>query len=379
MLKRVFAINIIIIMIFVSYSQVFAAPKAKSSTGVSAKGAVLVELYSSRILFAKDETLRLPMASTTKIMTALLAVESGFLDKTFTIDKADIIIEGSSMGLVAGEHLTLRELVYGLMMRSGNDAANVIATIVGGNKANFVKKMNDKAKSIGLTNTSFANPCGLDDPSHYTTAYELAKLTCFAMKNPIFAEIVGTKTKKITYNNSGYRVLSNSNRLLRIYDGAMGVKTGFTKKSGRCLVSCAVRDDVCLVVVTLSDPNDWDDHKRLLDYGFSKLKNVQMESKLYEYSLPVVGGVADTVKVQSEGETSIALSSDEVSKIKICEELPRFIYAPIKPGQVVGKIVYTLDNVDVGYKLIKTTAEIKAIKPKGVKGFFQRIWGFFFK
>ena len=319
------------------------------------------------------------MASTTKIMTALLAVESGQLDKTFTIDKADIIIEGSSMGLVAGEKLTLRELVYGLMMRSGNDAANVIATIVGGNKAAFVVKMNEKAQSLGLVNTSFANPCGLDDPSHFTTAYELAKLTCFAMKNPVFAEIVGTKTKKITYNNSGYRVMSNSNKLLRVYDGAMGVKTGFTKKSGRCLVSCAERNNVGLVVVTLSDPNDWDDHKRLLDYGFSKLESKPMESKTYDYTLPVVGGVTDTIKVQSEGELSIALSGDEVSKIQIHEELPRFIYAPVSQGQVVGRIVYTLDNIDVGAKPIKATVEVKSRQPKGVKGFFQRIWEFFFK
>lgn len=342
---------------------------------VSAKGAAVVELVSGRLLYGRDENRRLPMASTTKIMTGLLACESGQLDRVFTVPADAIRVEGSSMGLVAGEKITLRDLVYGLMLESGNDAANTIAACLAGSVGAFVEKMNDKARSLGLANTHFVTPSGLDADGHYTTALDLARLAAAAMQNADFEAAVSSWKKKVSYEGApGGRTLTNHNRLLQTYVGAIGVKTGFTKKCGRCLVSCAVREGVCVVAVTLSDPRDWDDHAKLLDYGFSVLR----QTVLTPPALPrenVVGGLADTVPVALAAAPGASLREGEQSGLQAEIDLPKFTYAPVAKGQKLGELVYKLNGTVVSRTDLLAAGNVGIRTEK--KSFFRRVLDWF--
>lgn len=194
---------------------------------VSAKSAVLIDTKTGSVLYEKNARQKLPMASTTKIMTAICALEAGNLDETFEIHPSAVGVEGSSIYLAHGETMTLRDLVYGLMLNSGNDAAVAIAMQVSGSVEAFAALMNDTAAKIGVQDTQFQNPNGLDDPQHYTTAYDLAQITRYGMQIPAFTEIVSTKTKRIPWQNKeNGRLLSNHNKMLSLYEGADGVKTG---------------------------------------------------------------------------------------------------------------------------------------------------------
>ena len=244
---------------------------AERSFAISAKSAVLIDSASGRILYEHNAYERLPMASTTKIMTGLLACESGKLNSTVKTSAFASGTEGSSLWLKIGERQTLLNLTYGLMLKSGNDAAVAIAEHLGGSIDAFALLMNKRAKEIGAKNTFFKNPHGLDAEGHCTTAYDLALIAREAMKNKKFREIVSTKTYSIPMQGEKWeRALKNHNKLLWRYEGCNGVKTGFTKKCGRCLVSSAKKDDEELICVTLNAPSDWNDHTKLLDYGFEK-------------------------------------------------------------------------------------------------------------
>lgn len=355
----------------------------------SAKSYALVEQSAGRLLTGKNENARLPMASTTKIMTALLAVESGRLDSTVTVSEEAVKVEGSSIGLKAGEKITLRDLVYGLMLESGNDAANAIAISLDGSIAGFADKMNQKAASLGLSNTHFMNPSGLDNAQHYTSALDLARLAAYAMENSEFEKIVSTKKIRITYDGmKNGRTLVNHNRLLNCYEGAIGVKTGFTKKCGRCLVSCAKRDGVCLVSVTLNDPNDWDDHTELLNYGFGLLKGVRLFDLVSPPSVTanVVGGTKDTVAGDYDRDATAGLTEQECSRIKMKINLPQFVYAPVKSGQKLGEIVFTLDGKTAAKTDIRAAAGVAEYRPpeapnpllsawNAVVSFFKNVFG----
>lgn len=360
---------------FVAVNLIFcllAACVPVKAQAISAKAYALIDQSSCRVILSGNENTRLPMASTTKIMTGLIAVESGRLDETVTVPAEALRVEGSSMGLVAGEKLTLRELVYGLMLESGNDAANSIAQIIGGTSDKFVKKMNAKAQKLGLSNTHFCNPSGLGDKDHYTSALDLARLAAYAMNNAEFAKIVSTKKIRVSYNGvKNGRCLSNHNSLLGCYDGALGVKTGFTKKSGRCLVSCARRNGVELIAVTLNDPNDWKDHKELLDCGFKVLKSTKLMETTPQYTADVVGGTADKVPVYYDGNVTAALENGELECVKMSVQIDRFYYAPIKKDQVLGKIVFTLDGKTIAQTDIKSSQDV-AVKTQQ-HGFFQSI------
>lgn len=247
---------------------------------ISAQSSVLIDGTSGRVLYEHNAYEKLPMASTTKIMTGLLACESGKLDETVKASPFASGTEGSSLWLKVGEKLTLEELTYGLMLKSGNDAAVAIAEYLGGSIDAFALLMNKRAREIGAVNTNFVNPHGLDAEGHYTTAYDLALIAKEAMKNEKFREIVSTKTYSIPMEGEKWdRALKNHNKLLWQYEGCTGIKTGFTKKSGRCLVSCAEKNGMHLICVTLNAPNDWKDHKELLDYGFSKYKAKTIANK----------------------------------------------------------------------------------------------------
>ena len=239
---------------------------------LSARAAVLIDGKSGKVLFEKNKDERLPMASTTKIMTGLLACESKKMKKVVTVSPVASGTEGSSLWLEPGEKQTLENLTYGLMLRSGNDAAVAIAEYLGGSTEAFALMMNERAKKIGVQNTGFQNPNGLDAEGHFTTAYDLALISREAMKNKKFRKIVSTKSKTIPWESSEWdRSLTNHNKMLWRYEGCNGIKTGFTKKSGRCLVTSAKRGKTKLICVTLNAPDDWNDHTKMLDYGFETL------------------------------------------------------------------------------------------------------------
>jgi len=234
-----------------------------------AQAAALMDVTSGRLLYSSHGDDELRIASLTKIMTAIVAIEHGNFNKPVKVSKNAYGKEGSSIYLKLGEEMTLENMLYGLMLRSGNDAATAIAEHVGGSEEGFVHLMNEKAKELGLTHSHFANPSGLDADGHYSSANDMAKLTAYALHNPLFHDIVKTQVKKAPNPNESWDYRwDNKNKMLRLYEGADGVKTGYTKKAFRCLVSSATRDGQQLVAVTLNDGDDWNDHGKMLDYGF---------------------------------------------------------------------------------------------------------------
>ena len=333
------------------------AESATPTPSVSAQSAILIDANSQTVLYQKNADEILPMASTTKIMTALVALTEMPLDSVITVDARAVGVEGSSIYLTAGETLTLEQLLYALLLESANDAATAIAIGVAGSVEQFAEKMNLCAEELGLENTSFQNPHGLDAEGHHTTARELAAITAAALEIPAFATMVSTRKTTIPHDGTeGVRLLLNHNRLLREYDGAIGVKTGFTKRSGRCLVSCAERNGARLVSVTLNAPDDWKDHTSLLDYGFSQMESIEL-CDAHEICVPVsvVGGTDNAVFVSNPASLAVAIPKDH-SKIVKTVELPRFLYASVEAGERVGRVLYQSDLDGDG--VLETVGEV---------------------
>ncbi len=319
------------------------------SISVSAHSAVLIEVDSGEVLWQKNANDKMSMASTTKIMTALVVLEHASLTDMVTVSEDAVGVEGSSIYLFAGECMSVEDLLYALLLSSANDAAAALAIEIGGSIEGFADLMNQKARELGLENTHFTNPHGLDHELHYTTSYELAMIAREAMKNETFAKIVSTyKHPAPLDGNEGGRLFVNHNKLLHRYDGACGIKTGFTKKSGRCLVSSAERDGVRLLCVTLNAPDDWHDHQKLLDHGFDICESrVLCEDGEFEYILPVVGGDQAYVTVKNSGRVAITLINSPKDEITLRVELNRFVYAPIREGEAVGRLVYLIEGEEV--------------------------------
>ena len=308
---------------------------------VSAKSAIVIEKLTGKVLYEHNAYEKLPMASTTKIMSALLTAESGGIDKRFTVDKDAIKVEGSSMGLVPGDKVTKRILIYGMLLPSGNDAANAAAVSVSGSVQKFVQLMNDKAKALGLSDTHFVTPSGLDDDTdeHYSTSYDMARLASFALDNGIFREICGVSSAKLSFGDPPYdRWLVNTNKLLSSLDGVIGVKTGFTDKAGRCLVSACERNGTTLICVTLNDRNDWADHKAMYEHCFEKCSETKLEYK-NDITVPVVGGVSDYAGCYSP-EVRISLPVGEKSKVTAELCIKPFVYAPVLQKEKIGEVRY---------------------------------------
>ena len=287
------------------------------------------------------------MASTTKIMTALLAVETGDLSENVRIPAEAAGIEGSSLYLQAGDEITLGDLVKGLLLQSANDAATAIALHLAGSVETFAEQMNARAARLGLKNTHFANPHGLDDPEHYTTAYDLAVIASEAIGNEIFRAICSSEKEEITVNGEK-RILVNHNRLLRSYDGCIGVKTGYTKKDGRCLVSAAERDGLCLVAVTLNAPDDWNDHKTMLDAGFRQYERVVL-CEAGEFILPVncLGLSRDQIRVTNLDSLSLLALRGE-HEVSYSIFLPWYRWTPVHIGQGIGYLQFYFDGKPAG-------------------------------
>ncbi len=327
--------------------------KALDYPVVSAKGAVVMNADTGEVIFEKACHSKMSMASTTKIMTALILAEQPDLQKKIIVTKNMVTVEGSSMGLLPGDTVTLEGLLYGMLLASGNDAANTTAICIGGSVEGFVKLMNKRAAEIGMQNTSFETPSGLDSDNHYSTPYDMALLATVALKKPVFKAVCSSKTATLYYGNPPYRrSLSNHNKLLNAYEGAIGVKTGFTKKSGRCLVSAAEREGITLVAVTLNCPNDWQDHATLLDYGFSNTVKVSFDNTDILDSVPIITGDCDKARISAR-EVEFGITRSNMNRVVREVRLNNFYYSPLASGERVGSINFYLDN-----KLIKSVAII---------------------
>jgi D-alanyl-D-alanine carboxypeptidase/D-alanyl-D-alanine carboxypeptidase (penicillin-binding protein 5/6) len=342
---------------------------------VSAKSAVLIDRESGRILFSQNENEKLPVASTTKIMTTLLLLESGDLDTDFTVDPVAIQTEGSSMGLTEGDIVSKRDLAYGMMLPSGNDAANATAYLLGGDLPGFAKLMNEKAAVLGLSSTHFVTPSGLHAPNHYSTAYDMAMLTRAAMEDEDFCDIAATKSIKIDYGNPPYgRWVSNSNKLLTLYDYCTGIKTGFTDEAGRCLVSSAEKDGVNLIAVTLNAPDDWNDHIKMFEYGFSAAHNKTLDVNIGEPEVNVAGGTKNAVSLRLSGAPELLQIDGEIEPQIDCKILvPRYVFAPIKKGETVGKAQFIADGKVFDEIELIAENDIPAENKKHFKPFYYDI------
>ena len=317
-----------------------AGAATAAAPGVSAQRAILTEANSGRVLYQKDADRQSRIASTTKIMTALVVAERCEPEEQVHVASEAVGVEGSSIYLRAGEVLTVRELLYGLLLQSGNDAAVALAVHCAGSTPAFVDLMNEKAQELGLKHTHFMNPNGLDAEGHYSTARDLSILGACAMKNDLIREITSTKTYKF-----GERCLSNHNKLLWRYEGAVGIKTGFTKKAGRILVSSAERGGRRLIAVTINAPDDWRDHTKLLDYGFSQFTETTLveEGQLIR-QVPLLSGGSARLVAQ-EGFT-FPLLPDEEPELRVItppyawsrEELQKACVRITLNGEVIGEV-----------------------------------------
>lgn len=335
---------------------------------ISANKAILLEVETGRVIYEKRADEKSLIASTTKIMTALIVCEQCNVLDRVQIPKEAVGIEGSSIYLQEGEVLTVQELLYGMMLHSGNDAATALAIYCGGTVEGFAQKMNDKARLLKLGNTHFVNPHGLDAPDHYSTARDLANLTRYAMENPIFAKTVSAKTVTV-----GSRTFTNHNKLLWRVEGADGVKTGYTKAAGRILVSAAQRQGRRLIAVTIEDGNDWADHAALYEQGFSGYSVRQLVDKgqCLGY-LQVFGGQGPEVKVIATEDFSYALRPDETPTIRLSQK--GMTFAPVVQGGDAGFAWICLGDKAVG-KVAVEYADTVELAPQPEK---KNLWKKFF-
>lgn len=334
---------------------------------VSAQRAILIDAQTGRVLYEKNADERSLIASTTKIMTALVVCEQCNVLDRMRIPKEAVGIEGSSMYLKEGEVLTIQELLYGLMLHSGNDAAVALAIYCGGTVEGFAEMMNDKAHRLGMTGSHFENPNGLDSPGHYSTARDMAILTAYAMENPIFRQTVSTKTV-----TAGNRALRNHNKLLWQVEGADGVKTGFTKAAGRILVSSATRQGRRLIAVTMNDPNDWQDHAALLEDGFSHYSIRQIVcAGTCLGTVAVAGGESGQVNLIAAEDFFYSLTPEETPEIVLSGT--GFAYAPVVQGEDAGFAYVCLGDRTIGRIAVKYEATVEQKKVEE-KSFWQKLF-----
>ena len=321
-----------------SYGEMTVAVMA-GDLEVNAEAAVVMDADSGRLLYAQNPDKRLANASTTKIMTALLTLEQPDQDRYFTVDSDAIQVEGTTMGLQPGGSVTLHQLAAGMLLPSGNDAANAAAVEIAGSEEAFVRLMNQRAAELGLENTQYRNPSGLDAEGHYSSARDLATLAAHALENEDFADIVSKQEIRLAFGNPPYnRSLYTTNKLLERYPYAIGVKTGYTDDAGLCLVTAAEKDGTRLIIVTLNGKDDVNTHMRLYEHFFPLLARVDLSGFTEGLSVPVTGGTRDSVAAVPAAEPEAALLEREYDELTREVELPQFVYAPVQAGQVLGEI-----------------------------------------
>ncbi len=345
LVKRIF---LLCLLYLISSSQIVAA--SPNPPKITAKSAIVIEASTGKILYAKNAEERRYPASTTKIMTLITALEQGNMEDVLSVSANAANTEGSSIYLEFGERLKMQDMLYGVMLHSGNDATVAVAEHISGSTEKFAQLMTNKAHAIGAVHTNFTNPNGLPDPKQYTTAQDLAKITAYGYKNPLFRQIVGTQHKTIPWNNKGYdRDLFNENKLLWNYNGANGVKTGYTEAAGLCLVSSAARNDVHLIAVVLDADEMWVDSKALLDFGFSKLRPVELfkQGTVLKTSR-VADGKIGSVKLVAASALLVPVSDGDREQFQVVAEGPNSIDAPIAVGQKLGIARVLYKGAEIG-------------------------------
>ena len=329
-------------------------PAVSAAPAISSLSAVVYEPESGLILYEKDARTARPMASTTKLMTALLAVENLDPNETVAVPAAALPVEGSQIGLKAGEQITVRDLLAGLLLASGNDTANALALLMDDSLPAFAERMNRRALTLGMTDSRFVTPSGLDENGHSASARDMALLGAAVLRQPLLAELCASKAEPITVGGITMTV-SNHNKLLKLYDGTIGLKTGFTKKAGRCLVSAVEREGVTLVVATLNGGDYWNDHIALYEYAFSLVHREKMPDVSSD-SCPVAGGVVQTVKIAPEDIPACVMREGESVTTRVL--LPDFVWAPIAVGDVLGYVRYTAGERELATVPIRATESV---------------------
>ncbi|WP_251316959.1 D-alanyl-D-alanine carboxypeptidase family protein [Flintibacter muris] len=371
-MKRLFSIVLTGLLLYRALPAVRAEGAAPPQ--ISAASAVLMDAGTGRVLYEKDSHTHRLIASTTKLMTALVALESGHsLDETVTVASEWAGVEGSSIYLSPGEEISLEALLYGLLLRSGNDAALAIAGHCGGTVENFVAQMNRKAGELGMADSGFANPNGLDAEGHYSCAYDMALLAAACLENEELARIAATKSITL-----GTRTFTNHNKLLWRYEGCIGMKTGYTEHAGRTLVSAARRDGVTLICVTLNAPSDWADHTALFDYGFAEYQACPL-TRTGERAgqLPVYGGLEPVCPIEMAEDLTAALSAGERAEVSY-ELTQTTLTAPVSAGTQVGEAVYYVNSVELARVPLVTgkTVPCDLAEPSSLLGkIWERITG----
>ena len=346
--------------------------EANNGFSVPASSAILIDAATGSVLYAQNADLQRGMASTTKIMTALVVLETLPPDTVVEIRQEMTGAEGSSLYLQAGEHLTVEQLLYGLMLESGNDAAEALAIACDGSVEAFAKRMNARAQSLGLTHTRFANPHGLSASGHYTTARELALITMEAMKNELFRTIVSTYRMQIPYQDQpGARYLTNHNPILNRYEGMIGVKTGWTTADGKCFVTAAKRDGLTLIAVTLGDTNISSTHTALLNHGFASFEAVPLQVHT-PIPVPLVGGTDPFLALEADPQAnglSVCLPKGEKADMRV--ETPAFVYAGTAKGSAVGRVTFSWNGEELASVKLLTAEDA----PVRRLSFWEKLFG----
>ena len=343
LLKKWFVSALVLVVFWCAVPTV----SAREQPALSAASAILYEPTSGRVLYEKNADEQRAMASTTKLMTALIAADWCDPEQEIIVPDEATRVEGSSLGLRAGDYLTMRDLLTGLLLASGNDAANVVALTVCDTVEQFAELMNARAARLGMENTRFVTPSGLDADGHYTTARDMAKLAQAVLEHPLLADICAMPRATVHIGNpKTARTIQNHNRLLTAYPGTVGLKTGYTQKAGRCLVSAVERDGVTLIAVTLRAPDDWNDHQALYEYGFDQVALVDLVLP-HLSELAVGGGTVDAVALTAPTPEKQVLPIDRQDHVDVTILLPRFVFAPVEAGDAIGELIYTLDGKEL--------------------------------
>lgn len=348
---------LVVLLLILTFNFCFVSKKTYAE---SSSSEIVIETSSNRILHEKNANNKMFMASTTKILTAITVIENCNLNDVITVTKDTTGIEGSSIYLEEGEKLTVKDLLYGLMLRSGNDCAETLAVHCSNDIESFAKLMNKTAQNIGAINSNFVNPHGLHDDNHYTTAHDLALISSYAMKNDDFREIVSTKVVDITSNKEGkFRRLVNKNKMLKEFEGSTGIKTGYTKKAGRCLVSSCIRNGMELICVVLNCPPMFERSKVLLSQCFEKyrLYDVIKNENIFDF-IPIEN--SNTLcGLTLKSDVSYPLTEYEYENLKIECDYPKILRKPVKKDQEIGLVKFYCENNLLFTKKIYTILEIK--------------------
>ena len=375
-MKRLFSFFLAFIVGLCCCVSVQALPVSSPLPSVSAQSAILINAEDETVYFEKSADQALGMASTTKLMTALVVAEHSSPEDIVTVSSEAVGIEGSSIYLIQGEKLTVEELLYALLLSSANDAATALAIFVGGSVDAFSQMMNERAAQMSLNQTHFTNPHGLYHEDHYTTARDLAIIAKEVLDVPLLRKIVATERYTIPHDGvPDRRLLLNHNKLLRTYDGAIGMKTGFTKKTGRTLVSAAERNGITLIAVTLNAPSDWQDHTNMFDYGFENYKTITIPIGGFSYSIPVTGGDQESVNLINSQPMTLTVPKNHEQITYAVKHTGRFLFAEVEAHQSYGSVTVFCEGKTAISSLIAEHS-VASKEPKKI-GPWERILNFF--